>query len=307
MGSQNTREELTKKRMIERIEAEVGFPSSPLLVKLLEDRNTITEIKNYLINVVLPQRNSLHSKDIVKELNKIASKSKSYDKSMGWDIKDLEFNINMQYSRMYNKILAEELDMKYFMYQGGLLTGMNSRDFCREHNGHVYHVEEAKEWVMWTPSKAINITEFNQQDFNSVPPYMNYPGYDPLVDLGGYNCRHFLGFISDRLAKKSRPDIVLDEPQPTNIIVELSKSLRKRDKRIIERKRAELLSQVDHPLAIKTINRLLNTAANEVIAKNEKLTHDGKEITVEEFLNNISPKILKIANLWTQGLKGLIK
>jgi len=288
--------------MIERIEDEVGFPSNPLFIQLLEDRKTIIEIKQYLINVVIPQRNSLHSKDIVKELNQIVSNSKLYGKSLGWDIKDLEFNIQMQCNRMYNKILAEELDMKYFIYSGTLLTGMNSRDFCREHNSHVYNVEEAKEWVRWTPSKAINITEFNQQDLNIVPPYMNYPGYDPLVDLGGYNCRHHLGFITDGLAKKLRPDIVLEEPLPTTINIQLSKSLKRREKKIIEKKRAELLSRVD-PIAENIINRLLNTAANEVIAKNEKLTLNGKEITVEEFLNGISPKILKIANLMTQRLR----
>jgi len=36
---------------------------------------------------------------------------------------------------------------------------------------------------------------------------MAYPGYDPLVDRGGYNCRHQLSFISDELAFKLRPDL----------------------------------------------------------------------------------------------------
>jgi hypothetical protein len=46
---------------------------------------------------------------------------------------------------------------------------------------------------------------------SEVPSYMNYPGYDPLVDRGGYNCRHQLGYISEELAYKLRPELKVNK------------------------------------------------------------------------------------------------
>jgi hypothetical protein len=45
-----------------------------------------------------------------------------------------------------------------------------------------------------------------------TPGYMNYPGYDPLVDRGGYNCRHIIGWIPDELAFKYRPELSVHVP-----------------------------------------------------------------------------------------------
>ena len=115
------------------------------------------------------------------------------------------FDLYQQYDAAYNKTIGNELGFKYFIYQGGLVQ--DSRDFCREHNSHVYSVIESESWPTWTPSQAIFITEFKQKDLNEVPGYIDYPGYDPLIDRGGYNCRHTLGWIPDAIAFKMRPDL----------------------------------------------------------------------------------------------------
>jgi hypothetical protein len=85
----------------------------------------------------------------------------------------------------------------------------DSRDFCVCHNDKVFSVDEAQEWKTWTPSKGKYPEGYTiqQKDINAVPSYLSYPGYDPLVDAGGYNCRHIMGFISDSLAEKLRPDL----------------------------------------------------------------------------------------------------
>jgi hypothetical protein len=305
MPSDNDIFRLAGRKMIERIESEIGFPNESSFIQLLEDRSIKSKIKQYLCNVVIPQINSLESRHIIKEIENIASSSKFYDRDLYWSIKDLDLNIHLQYDRAYNKFLAEESGMKYFVYQGNLLTGMNSRDFCREHYDIVFHIDEAKDWAKWTPSKAVNITEFNQKDLDAIPTYLDFPGYDPIIDMGGWNCRHIPSFIPDYHAKELRPDIAVNEPKLSNIIVELNKSLKRRDIKIIERKRIELLSQVD-PLVKDIVNQLLNTTANEVIAKNNKLISNGKEITVEQFLNDISPKILKIANTIAEQKKKIL-
>jgi hypothetical protein len=123
------------------------------------------------------------------------------------------YDLYQQYDAAYNAKLAEELDLKYFIYQGGLVE--DSRDFCREHNGHVYTTKEAEDWKTWTPSQSVNITDYDQKDPNSVPGYMDYEGYDPLVDRGGYNCRHTLAYISEGLALKLRTD--LEKPEEIDV------------------------------------------------------------------------------------------
>lgn len=110
--------------------------------------------------------------------------------------KRFAYDTYQQYDAAYNKKLAEEFNMKYFVYQGGLVK--DSRDFCAAHNDKVWSVEESKEWPTWTPAEGEYPAswEIKAKDRNSVPSYMDYPEYDPLVDRGGYNCRHIIGWKS---------------------------------------------------------------------------------------------------------------
>lgn len=196
--------EQTVRIIKERIEFGIGLTDEPNFIKLLEDVSIKSEIKQCLCDFVAIQRNS---SECTKEIEKIASRSKLYNRDTSWAIKDFVYNGYQQYDRAYNKYLALEFGIKYFMYQGGLVG--DSRDFCVCHNNIVWSVDEAQEWKTWTPSKGKYPEGYKiqQVDINAVPSYLSYPGYDPLVDAGGYNCRHIIGFISYELAGKYRPDL----------------------------------------------------------------------------------------------------
>lgn len=131
------------------------------------------------------------------------AKAGVYDRQL----KRFAYDTYQQYDAAYNKKLAEEFEMRYFVYQGGLVE--DSRDFCAAHNNKVWSVEEAQEWPNWTPSKGEYPAgyEVKAKDLYAVPSYIDYPGYDPLTDRGGYNCRHIIGFITDGLAMKLRPGL----------------------------------------------------------------------------------------------------
>lgn len=118
------------------------------------------------------------------------------------------YDTYQQYDASYNKKLAEEFEMKYFIYQGGIIK--DSRDFCVCHNNKVFSIEESELWAEWKPSDCDTYPEGwpKANDLSEHPSYMDYPGYDPLVDRGGYNCRHIIGYISDDLAYKLRPDLL---------------------------------------------------------------------------------------------------
>jgi hypothetical protein len=111
------------------------------------------------------------------------------------------------YDMAYNKTIGNELGLTYFIYQGGLID--DSRDFCAAHNNKVWSIEEAQEWPTWTPADGEYPAgyEVKAKDIYAVPSYLGYPGYSALVNLGGYRCRHMLGWITDDIAFKMRPDL----------------------------------------------------------------------------------------------------
>lgn len=111
-----------------------------------------------------------------------------------------------EYDNAYNENIATSLEMRAFIYQGGLME--NSRLFCEEHNNHVYTRDEAAEWSKWTPAKAEYHDFGNEPDANKVPGYIaKFPGYQPLINLGGFNCRHYLTWITDDMAIEMRPEL----------------------------------------------------------------------------------------------------
>jgi len=121
--------------------------------------------------------------------------------------KQFAYDIYQQYDATYNKKLADEFGLEYFLYQGGLID--DSRDFCAAHNNKVWTTEEAETWATWTPAQGEYPEgyEVKAKNIYETPSYMGYPSYDPFLDRGGYNCRHQLGYISEELAFKLRPEL----------------------------------------------------------------------------------------------------
>lgn len=77
----------------------------------------------------------------------------------------------------------DEIGLKYFVYQGGLIR--TSRAFCVKKNGKVFSEEEAtRNWP---------------QDPDLIDK-AHVGTYNPLIDRGRYNCRHFLMWISTERA-----------------------------------------------------------------------------------------------------------
>lgn len=102
------------------------------------------------------------------------------------EFKTVTRDIYAQNDRALTKEYADEYDLDYFIYQGGLMN--TSRDFCRQRNGKVFTRDEVESWA------DIN--------FEGKPKV-----YDPFLDAGGHNCRHTLDPISEEVAIQLRPSI----------------------------------------------------------------------------------------------------
>ena len=182
--------------------------------KLLTNDEGLLETKKYIAQAITAR---MPMKDFTQKLNEIIigsdQKAGSHERLFNRYARDLY----SQYDAAYNKALAEKIGLKYFIYSGGLVK--DSRDFCVAHNAKVYSTEEAKEWTTWTVDKGLQNGEFpagyqpkaKETTWGAVPGYMDYPEYSPLIDRGGYNCRHMLGYISNRLAERMRPKKDLSE------------------------------------------------------------------------------------------------
>lgn len=112
-----------------------------------------------------------------------------------------------QFDRMAQYNVAEALGIRYAIYEGGIIE--TSREFCEVRNAGVFTEDEIK--LFGTPDDKFGgysnkpLGEFRGK-------YKN--GYDPIRDLGGYNCRHFLIWITQDLAFRLRPDLSEGTPPP---------------------------------------------------------------------------------------------
>ena len=100
-------------------------------------------------------------------------------------------------SRAHDDLFAQQLGMNFFIYLPGAIK--NSRPFCKggydkvcgctfeRKIGQVFHRLDMKKWISleWSGKK--------------------HP-YNPVVDMGGWNCRHKPAWISDEMAKEEAPE-----------------------------------------------------------------------------------------------------
>jgi hypothetical protein len=96
------------------------------------------------------------------------------------------YNSFQSYARGLDDEFSKVLKLNYAIYAGGEIK--TTRHFCEERNGNVYNRETILSWdsLEWQGKKENN---------------------NILIDLGGYNCRHDLDWISFQLAKRINPEI----------------------------------------------------------------------------------------------------
>jgi hypothetical protein len=178
--------------------------SGGFLETLIKNDSLLLELKQYLAQAVTGQ---VSTKNFITGMNNIITGGGVDAGGIEKQFKRYAHDVYMQYDSAYSTTLADNVGMNYFIYQGGLID--DSRDFCVAHNNKVWSKEEAAGWLNWTPSMGEYPAGYvvKSKKPNEVPSYLDYPGYSPLIDRGGYNCRHYIGWIMDELAYKLRPEL----------------------------------------------------------------------------------------------------
>ena len=174
------------------------------LEELISNRALLLDVKQFMSQAVAAQ---VPTKTFIKGLNDLVVGTEEKPGGIDKQFKRYAHDVYMQYDSAYASQVAEKAKLNYFIYLGGKIK--DSRDFCVAHDARVWSRKEAELWPQWTPEKGQYPEgyEIKQKNTSAVPSYLNYPGYAPLIDRGGYNCRHHLGWLSDELALDMRPEL----------------------------------------------------------------------------------------------------
>lgn len=175
-------EDAVKKYLFDRIGYDGDkFIKNGWLFDLQEDDNLIRKTKAECLKAVV---GGVSFKDFKGQIKVFVTGGQSNGiMEREWNLvaEDSFSNFDRGISNQY----AVELGLDYAIYQGGLMG--TSRPFCEARNNKVFSRKEILKWA--------NI------DFQGKPKV-----YDPIVDLGGYRCRHTLDWISEELARKIAPE-----------------------------------------------------------------------------------------------------
>jgi hypothetical protein len=166
----------------------VGLDEKGELVKggyldsLFKSEAAKQEVKQYLLTGIATKQGV---NQFQKGLRNLIEGTKEVEGAMVGYWRRYAFDQYAQVREVNNLHFAQELNLKYFVYQGGIIP--TSRDFCKKKNGRVFSDQEAlRDW----PKDPDLIDK------------KTAASYRPLLERGRYNCRHFLMWISEERAKE---------------------------------------------------------------------------------------------------------
>ena len=149
--------------------------------KLVANDPAKIALKNTAMKIVIGQEGFENAK---KQIKTLIDGNKDSMGALEKHHKNFAFDLYSQIDRATAKTIATDLGFVFAIYEGGLVE--RSREFCIEHAGKIYHIDEIKAF----------------KPKNGIPP-----NYNPFTSLGGYNCLHHLNFISNALAKAMGKDV----------------------------------------------------------------------------------------------------
>lgn len=175
------------------------------LHSVLTTGDPITELKNEAL------RSIISGQSLTAFKKSIANRIKGTPETSGLVEQHFQrhlYDLWQQYDREAGRQFAEKLDLKYAIYQGGLIK--TSRPFCKVRNNKVFTSEEIA--LFGTPKdKYGGYSDKSTGDFQGKNEI-----YNPFLDCGGYNCRHRWDYVSDKLGEflykqqNSEPEQVSD-------------------------------------------------------------------------------------------------
>lgn len=161
-----------------------------LLFKSEAMRSQIKETVNAGVNSGMPLAK------LIEQLNITVKGSKEVNGTLVRYFRGHIFDTYQQFDRSVNVEYGTRLKLDTFMYQGGLIE--TSRKFCKDRDGKVFTLVESEKW-----RKSCDLPRKKDEPKCPKPVV----AYNPITDLGRWNCRHRTRFMSRELAAQYRPEL----------------------------------------------------------------------------------------------------
>ena len=171
------------KAATEKIYNRASTISSGYVDELFDNNDIVRQVQNSIRANIIAEARVSNVKSLMTEI--IKGKENKFGAITSFHYKN-GFDGFQKYSRGLDEQFSKALKLNYAIYAGGEIK--TTRPFCEERAGNVYNRETILEW--------------NDLEWSGKIPDGNI-----LTDLGGYNCRHDLDWISYELAKRIDPDI----------------------------------------------------------------------------------------------------
>jgi hypothetical protein len=152
------------------------------LAGLSKNEELVQTLKQYIVNSLANQSKYT---DFIDGFRGLIMGTDEVEGGLTRYYKTYANDIYNQFQRLTDLQLAKKMGMSKFLYAGTIIP--TSRNFCIARAGLVFTVDQTKDW-------------FCDPDLPS-----NYKGgctdnYQPLIELGQYNCRHSVAWINDKMA-----------------------------------------------------------------------------------------------------------
>lgn len=166
------------------IHAVIGIKDGELipggyLDRLAQGEELRNALKKYMTTSIA-NRASLRS--LTSGLSLLVKGSKDADGILQRHYRQYAYDTFNQVRELKARQFAESLGIRHFIYQGSVIE--TSRKFCRKRAGKVFTTKQAEGWK-------------NDPDLIDKKTAATY---NPLIERGRHNCRHWIDYISEETA-----------------------------------------------------------------------------------------------------------
>jgi len=168
------------------LEANGQFTAGGYLDRLASGQEVREKVKNLVLRSLAQ---GITPKDLARDFQKTVAGAQGIDGALVSYFKQYAFDSYNQVREVQNLHMANELELDFFVYAGGVID--STRAFCLKRNRKVFHREETENWKN-------DPDLINQKTKDS---------YRPLIERGRYNCRHMIMWISKDRAFELRPEL----------------------------------------------------------------------------------------------------
>ena len=161
-----------------------GLNETGFLYRLGQSTEVRETLKRYVQTSIATGRKLI---DFTRGLKELIRGGEGVNGALVGYYQQYAYDAYSQVREVSNLHFADELGLSNFVYTGGLIA--SSRAFCVKKNGKVFSRAEAVEGWPKDPD---------------LIDKKHVASYNPLIDRGRNNCRHFLMYISDDRAAEMR-------------------------------------------------------------------------------------------------------